>query len=196
MKPLILASESLLRQKILTDLKIPFIAEASGIDETLYKEYIPEKLPELLARKKAESIAIKYSLQQAYFAVLAADTVIVCNEVIYGKPSDCQQARKYLQELNGKTHKVITAISLYNFETKSFSQRVNSSKVTLAHLSDSEIEAYLSTEEWHNAAGAYRIQGIASCFISHIEGSYSSIAGLPIFELYDILREQNYSVLN
>ena len=82
---------------------------------------------------------------------------------------------------------------MYNGNTKEIVKRTSINQVSFAKLTNKEIEWYLSTGEWHGVAGAYRIQGLASCFIKKINGSESSVMGLPIFELYDMLSEQNYS---
>ena len=102
------------------------------------------------------------------------------------------EAREFLKTLSGNTHKVITGVALYNGAVHYMSTRTSINKVTFAEMSDEDIEWYLSTSEWHGAAGGYRIQENGSCFIKKIEGTESSIMGLPIFELCDILREQNY----
>ena len=103
---------------------------------------------------------------------------------------DREDARNMLSALQGKTHEVITAIALYN--GKSIDCRSVTSTVSFAPLSEGEIEWYLDTGEWQNAAGAYKIQGLASCFISGISGSYSSIVGLPLRELYVMLNDNGY----
>ena len=86
-------------------------------------------------------------------------------------------------------------MALFNGKLNYLSTRINKTKVRFSKMSAEEIEWYVNTGEWHGAAGGYRVQGMASCFIEHIEGSYSSIIGLPIFEFYDILKEQGYSIL-
>ena len=97
--------------------------------------------------------------------------------------------------LQGQTHTVVTAIVLYNGREKKTTSRICETKVTFAPMTKEEIEWYVETGEWHGAAGGYRIQSLASCFIKKIEGSYFGAVGLPIFELYDILKEQGYSIL-
>ena len=97
--------------------------------------------------------------------------------------------------LQGKTHTVITAIVLYNGRTHESTSKVCKTNVTFAPMAEDEINWYVETGEWHGAAGGYRIQSLASCFIEKIEGSHSCVIGLPIYELYDILKEQGYSIL-
>ncbi len=98
-----------------------------------------------------------------------------------------------LRAFSGRTHRVITAISLFDLATKYVSTRTSASEVTFMELDDQQIENYLDSGEWQGVAGSYRIQGLGSCFISRIEGSYSGIVGLPIHELYAILREHGYA---
>jgi septum formation protein len=97
-----------------------------------------------------------------------------------------------LSRLQGREHEVITAVSLYSGKAKTIDCRSVVSAVTFAALSKDEIEWYLNTGEWQEAAGAYKIQGLASCFVSRISGSPSSVVGLPIREFYVMLRENGY----
>lgn len=195
MEPIILASSSPRRQEILKLLNIPFRVIMPNIDETLTSGVESEDVPELLAREKVSAVIHSLPPQQEIQWVLGADTVIVKNNRIYGKPQNQDEAEKFLKEFQNSTHTVITAIVLYNGRTKTTTSRVAKTKVTFAPMSDEEIQWYLETGEWHGAAGGYRIQSLASIFVSKIEGSQSCVTGLPIYELYDILKEQNYSIL-
>ena len=196
MEPIILASSSPRRQDILKMLGIPFQVVLPNIDETLTAGVEAEDVPELLAREKVSAVIHSLPSQQEIQWILGADTVIVKDDVIYGKPQDSDEAESFLKLFQGSSHYVVTALVLYNGRTKTTTSRVCKTKVTFAPLSDEEIQWYLETGEWHGAAGGYRIQSLASLFISKIEGSQSCVTGLPIYELYDMLKEQNYSVLN
>ncbi len=195
MEPIILASSSPRRQEILKMLKIPFRVIIPNIDETLTTAIELEQIPELLAREKVTAVIHAQPSGQEIPWVLGADTLIIINDRILGKPQTHEMAVEYLKILQGNTHTVITSIVLYNGHTHETSTRVCKTKVTFAPMTDKEIEWYAETGEWHGAAGGYRIQSLASCFINKIEGSYSGAVGLPIFELYDILKEQGYSIL-
>lgn len=195
MEPIILASSSPRRQEILKLLNIPFRVIMPNIDETLTSGVESEDVPELLAREKVSAVIHSLPPQQEIQWVLGADTVIVKNNKIYGKPQNQDEAEEFLKEFQNSTHTVITAIVLYNGRTKTTTSRVAKTKVTFAPMSDEEIQWYLETGEWHGAAGGYRIQSLASIFVRNIEGSQSCVTGLPIYELYDILKEQNYSIL-
>ena len=192
MEPIILASSSPRRQQIPKSLGIPYIVHPADIDETVPKGMKVDDAPEYIAARKVDAVVRKLSTEQEIGWVLAADTVVVYKNRIYGKPKDMDEAREFLKTLSGNTHKVITGVALYNGAVHYMSTRTSINKVTFAEMSDEDIEWYLSTSEWHGAAGGYRIQENGSCFIKKIEGTESSIMGLPIFELCDILREQNY----
>lgn len=196
MEPIILASSSPRRQEILKMLDIPFQVILPNIDETLTSSVDTEDIPELLAREKVSAVIHSLPSQQEIQWVLGADTVIVKNGKIFGKPQSADEAAEFLKEFQGGSHTVITAVVLYNGKQKSTTSRVAKTKVTFAPMSDDEIQWYLESGEWHGAAGGYRIQSLASIFIEKIEGSQSCVTGLPIHELYDMLKEQNYSILN
>ena len=195
MEPIILASSSPRRQEILKMLKITFRVIAPNIDETISSLLDHEEIPELLAREKVLAVIHSLPAEQEIPWVLGADTIISFDGKIYGKPENQDQAFEFLKAFQGKTHKVITALVLYNGKTKETTSRVCSTEVTFAPMSDEEIQWYIDTGEWHGAAGGYRIQSLASVFVSNIKGSYSGVIGLPIFELYDMLKEQGYSIL-
>lgn len=196
MEPIILASSSPRRQEILKMLDIPFQVILPNIDETLTSSVDTEDIPELLAREKVSAVIHSLPSQQEIQWVLGADTVIVKNGRIFGKPQSADEAAEFLKEFQGSIHTVITAVVLYNGKQKSTTSRVAKTKVTFAPMTDDEIQWYLESGEWHGAAGGYRIQSLASIFIEKIEGSQSCVTGLPIHELYDMLKEQNYSILN
>lgn len=195
MEPIILASSSPRRQDILKMLKIPFRVIIPNIDETLLSAIDPEQVPELLAQEKVSAVIHSLPAGQEIPWVLGADTVIIFNNTVLGKPVNHEQAIEFLKMLQGNEHTVVTAIVLYNGRTKTTKTKLCKTKVTFASMSDEEIEWYVETGEWHGAAGGYRIQSLASCFISKIDGSYSGAVGLPIYELYDILKEQGYTIL-
>ena len=196
MEPIILASSSPRRQEILKMLKIPFQVIMPNIDETISSALETEDIPEFLAREKVSAVIHSLPAGQEIPWVLGADTLIIQNNKIFGKPESQEQAFEFLKSFSGKTHTVITALVLYNGKTHSTTTKINKTKVTFTKLTDEEIQWYVDTGEWHGAAGGYRIQSLASMFVEKIDGSYSGVIGLPIFELYDILKEQGYSLLD
>lgn len=201
--PLILASGSSYRQQVLKNLNIPFEVIISDIDESFADNFLCEEKPKIIAKAKAEAVIKKISTmpkaaQGKYESsiVIAADTLLLMDKKNYGKPKDRAEAFEFLKTFSGKTHHAITAVVSYNMKTKQFKSASNKTSVTFKILTDDEINAYLDTDEWQGAAGGYRLQGFAACFVTGINGSPSCIAGLPIFEFYDILRSQNYQIFD
>lgn len=195
MEPIILASSSPRRQDILKMLDIPFQVIMPNVDETLTAAIEPMDVPELLAREKVLSVVHSLPPQQEIAWVLGADTIVEKDGKVYGKPQDQIQAEEFLRDFQGSSHNVYTAVVLYNGRMRTSTSKVAKTVVHFSPMTDEEIKWYLDTGEWHGAAGGYRIQSLASCFITKIEGSQSCVAGLPIKELYDILKEQDYSIL-
>lgn len=195
MEPIILASSSPRRQEILKLLNIPFKVVMPEIDESQPDDVTTEKLPEYLATRKVDAVARSMPAGSELPWILGADTFIELDGKIYGKPRDQEQAVQFLQELQGKTHRVLTGLALYNGTLHFVSTRTVISQVTFAPMTREEIDWYISTGDWHGAAGGYRIQGLASCFIKTITGTNSAVVGLPIFELYDMLKEQGYALI-
>ncbi len=195
MEAIILASSSPRRQEILKKLNIPFITMPSDEEETYPADIKIKEISEYLAIKKVNSVLKRVSSKQEVSWLLGADTSVILENKIYGKPKDVNEAETFLKELQGKCHEVVTGMALYNGALHEVTSRSVCAKVTMAPMSQKEIDWYLESGEWHGAAGAYRIQGLASCFIKKIEGTESCVMGLPIFELYDMLREQNYSII-
>lgn len=195
MEPIILASSSPRRQEILKMLNIPFRVIMPSIDETITAGLETDEIPEFLAREKVIEVVRSLPSEQEILWILGADTIIQKDGKIYGKPESQETAEEYLKEFQGSTHTAVTSLVLYNGRKRTTTSKTAKTKVTFAPMSDAEIQWYLETGEWHGAAGGYRIQSLASCFIEKIEGSQSCVQGLPIRELFDILNEQGYSIL-
>lgn len=196
MEPIILASSSQRRQEIFKQLGIPYMVVMPEIKEDYPDDLSFENIPEYLASQKIKAAMKMLPQGQTVPWIFAADTLVFKGDKVYGKPESKEQAIEFLKELQDGTHTVITSIALFNGKINYLSTRTSVNKVTFAPLSDKEIQWYIETGEWHGVAGAYRIQGMASCFVTHIEGTQSSIIGLPIFEFYDILKEQGYSLID
>jgi septum formation protein len=163
----------------------------SRIEEICEGSLSPRELTEELAIRKVNRAITVFRGQNPPW-ICGADTVIFIDGEILGKPKDREEARNMLIRLRGREHGVVTAVALYNDRNKGIDCRSVTSGVTFASLSAREIEWYLDTGEWQGAAGSYRIQGLASCFIQEVRGSCSAIAGLPIREFYVMLRENGY----
>jgi septum formation protein len=191
MEPIILASASLRRQEYFRLLGIPFTVLPVSADETIDSSTDGREAAEELALRKLNK-ALELPEGKEALWVFSADTLIFFNGKIYGKPLDREDARQTLSRFSGRDHQVITAIALYNGRKKAADCRSVSSRISVAPLSEDEIQWYLDSGEWEGAAGAYRIQGRGACFASAIEGSYSGIVGLPLREFYVMLRNNNY----
>ena len=199
---LILASGSAYRKQVLESMNLDFETIVSKIDESFADKYACEERPEIIAKAKAEAVHAKIQQlppeqRQKYSSalIIAADTLLMMNGKSYGKPHDRSEAFQFLEAFSGKTHFAVTAIVVFNMQTEAYHSVKNKTAVTFKQLDAQEINAYLNTGEWNGAAGGYRVQGLGECLIKSIEGSPSCVAGLPISDFYDILRAQNYSVL-
>lgn len=191
MEPIILASGSLRRQEFFRLLDLPFSIMPALIDENYGDATDPRGIAEDMALKKVNKILDLLKSGMPPW-ICGADTIITVDGIIFGKPKDRDNAKRMLTALQGRKHDVVTAVALYNGKNRSIDSRTVVSTVTFAPISEGEIEWYLNTGEWQGVAGAYKIQGLASCYISEINGSYSSIVGLPIREFYVMLRESGY----
>ena len=182
---LILASASPRRKELLAGLNIPFeVRLIDGIDETYPPELLTDEVPLYISQKKAAAYKANIS---PHTIVLTADTVVVCNEQILGKPIDEADARRMLQMLSGKTHRVITGVTLLvEGNSKSFSVATD---VTFKPLSAAEIDYYIRTFKPFDKAGAYGIQEwIGYIGVTAINGSYFNVMGLPVQRIYEELR--------
>ena len=191
MESIILASGSLRRQEYFKMLGLPFSILPAAIDESQIGQKDPLKFTGELAVKKVQKVIeiMKTSLPRW---ICGADTVIAIENKIFGKPQDREEAAKMLKKLSARQHKVITSVALYNGRTGLIDCRTSACRVKFAPMTEAEIEWYLNTNEWQGVAGAYRIQGLASCFIEQIKGDPSSVVGLPLRDFYVMLRDNGY----
>jgi nucleoside triphosphate pyrophosphatase len=187
---LILASASQRRAQILHDAGISFSVVSSAIDETPYPGETPQQLVERLADAKADLVAAR-AVGPAI--IIAADTIVVLDGQILGKPRSTDDARHMLQLFSGRTHSVTTGVSLVRLPEIERRQFVETTLVHFASLSRDEISRYLATEEPYDKAGAYAIQGRAGRYIPRIEGCYFNIVGLPLFHTLSALHELGWS---
>ena len=186
MNRLYLASGSPRRRELLMQIGVPFTALATSIDETPLAAESAEMYVERLARAKAQAgLAALASPLGA--VVLGADTSVVLDGQILGKPLDRADAQAMLAALSGHTHQVLTAVALASSERCAV--RLVSSKVSFRPLSAAEIEAYWASGEPQDKAGSYAIQGLGGIFVSHLEGSFSAVVGLPVCETAALLAD-------
>ena len=179
----ILASASPRRVELLRQISIvPDHILPAEIEETPLKNEQPRELVARLAVAKAAAIAKDYP--DAY--VLAADTVVACGRRILPKAETTDDARALLEMLSGRRHRVIGGVSIFAPAGAS-SARVVETAVTFKRLSSAELDNYLASDEWRDKAGAYAIQGLAARFVCSLNGSYSNVVGLPLYESSQML---------
>jgi septum formation protein len=187
---IILASESPRRKQLLAQLGLEVLVHPVNLDETPHFDENPIAYVQRMAAEKSE-LALKRLTTN--FAILAADTAVICNGQIMGKPKDKTDGMRMLQQLSGQTHQVLSAISLRG---KQHWQALNSTEVTFRTLTEDEINGYWHTGEPADKAGGYAIQGLAACFIREIKGSYSGVMGLPLYETAQLLAYQGIDLLH
>ena len=182
--PLALASASPRRRDLLAQIGIvPDRIVPAALDETPYRDEMPRALALRLARAKVAAAAL------AGHAVLGADTVVAAGRRVLGKPADAAEARRFLDILSGRRHRVTGAVVLVGPDGRR-SERVVETIVTFARLTEAQKRAYLASLEWQDKAGGYAIQGQAAAFVRFLAGSYSNVVGLPLFETAQLLRGQ------
>jgi len=191
---LVLASGSPRRQELLRNAGIAFEVCTANIPEVPLPGELPRAHAERLAREKARAVF----LQHSHDLILGADTIVVIENEILGKPRDQQDAARMLQLLSGRTHQVITGVCLLGPDLRPENRepgtgfediRSELTNVTMAELTAEDIHAYIATGEPMDKAGAYAIQGVASRWISRIDGDYFNVVGLPIAMVYRMLKE-------
>jgi septum formation protein len=179
---LCLASVSPRRRELLAKIGVPHVVVGADIDETFLPGETPRDYVIRLAREKA--LAIRCTGQP--LPVLAADTTVVVDGKVFGKPRDQGQAVDMLGELSGRAHEVLTAVALA--DARGVADRLSSSTVWFRTVSREECLAYWDTGEPRDKAGGYAIQGLGAVFIESLSGSYSGVMGLPLFETAELLR--------
>lgn len=186
---LVLASASPRRQDLLRAAGISFTVQPANVDENLIAGESARVYAERLAREKAMAVW----QVRPHDVVLGADTVVVIDKQILGKPADAADAARMLRMLSGKTHQVITGVCIASSkESPGQCQTRVSSETTVVYvneISSDEIRGYVASGEPMDKAGAYAIQGVASRWIPRIEGDYSNVVGLPVALVYRILQD-------
>jgi len=177
---IILASQSPRRREILENLGVKFVCEPSDVDETVQDDLSPDKAVMEISKRKAVFCLEKHTDN---VFVISADTVVVIDGKIIGKPTDEKDAFNILKNLSGRTHEVYTGYTLCTNQ-KTFCD-VCCTKVTFKNLSDEEILRYISTREPLDKAGAYGIQGKGAVFVREIQGDYLNVVGLPASRIFD-----------
>jgi len=187
---LILASASVRRAEILRDAGYHFSVLSSAVDETPFAGESPHDLVLRLAEAKAQLAAAR-AVGPAI--IIAADTEVVLDGRIFGKPRSSDDARRMLTKLSGRSHNVLTGVAVVRLPDAERISFVETTRVEFAPLSDEEITRYLDTGEPYDKAGAYAIQGYAARYIPCIEGCYCNVVGLPLSRLQQALTELGWT---
>ena len=181
---LILASASPRRSELLDQIGVRFTILVSDIDESRLHNESPEDYVSRLAMEKSRA---GFSRQDSILPSLGADTIVVCDQQIFGKPKNQADAAAMLMALSGKAHTVMSAVTVSQGSRSS--SRLTKTLVRFRTISQSECQTYWQTGEPQGKAGGYAIQGRGAVFVDHIEGSYSGVVGLPLSETAEILGE-------
>jgi len=184
-KPLVLASASPRRRELLESIGLEFHIETAQVDESPAGGESPSDFVLRLSKEKAEAVTHRYP----GLWVLAADTIVVVDGDILGKPENMAAASNMLQRLSGRVHEVWTGFCLRHHENSVLAQKAVRTEVRFADLSDALCDAYVKTGEPLDKAGAYGIQGKGACLVEAVNGSYTNVVGLPLAEVVqDLLK--------
>lgn len=186
---LILASGSPRRRELLGLFDIPFAVQPADIDETQNADESPRDYVCRLAHEKGQAIA-----QASNLAVLSADTIVEFEGQVWGKPEDKQDAERILVKLRGRTHRVYTAVSLIDHSTGLNLERLVESEVLMRDYSESELQTYLDSGNWHDKAGGYAIQDSQFQPCEGYCGSYTNIMGLPVHDVAEMLSQAGFNI--
>lgn len=193
-KTIYLASRSPRRAELLQQIGLNFVVLPSDIDETPLLNELSHDYVVRLAAEKAQACFAQLQIDKAtLYPVLAADTTVSVDGRILGKPQDDDDAFQMLSSLSGRWHEVHTGIAVATID--GVRTAISTTRVEMPKLPDAKIFAYVATGEPRDKAGAYGIQGLASTMIKRIEGSYSGVMGLPIYETTLLLEQAGISVL-
>ncbi len=179
-----LASSSPRRSELLTQIGVRFAVIAADTDESRLPDEAPEDYVRRVALDKARMARMRLPAEDAR-PVLAADTAVVLDQCILGKPADPEDAARMLRLLAGRTHRVLTGVALV-LPTHDWTA-ISASRVTFRPIREDEMQRYWRTGEPLDKAGGYGIQGYGAVFVAHLEGSYSGVMGLPLFETAQLL---------
>jgi len=183
---LVLASKSPRRKQLLTLAGVPFRCVPSQVGEHPIKGEKPEAFTKRAARDKADAVATQ---AQPGTWILGADTTVVVDDEILGKPTDRSDAARMLKLLSGREHRVLTAVVLLQAGSQAVNEHLSETVVTFRSLDENMISGYLKTGESRDKAGAYGIQGKGALLVRSIEGSYTNVVGLPLVETSEMIRQ-------
>lgn len=187
---IVLASASPRRKELLEQVRCPFVIAVSDVEEDNNQKLPPEKIATGHALAKARDIA---SRQSADTIVIGADTIVVLDGEVFGKPRDAAEAKVMLENLSGRRHQVMTGVAVVKGGRELCACPVT--QVHMKRLSATQIASYLDSGEPFDKAGAYGIQGLGALLVEKIDGCYFNVVGLPLLTLADLLREFGVDLL-
>ncbi|MDD5289118.1 MAG: Maf family protein [Dehalococcoidales bacterium] len=191
MKTIILASASPRRKELLEKIGIKFDVEAGNSEEEIVTGIEPHELVRQLSLKKARAVVSGHKNA----IIIAADTIGLLGNKILGKPYTENEARKMLKEISGKSHTVITGLTILDTATGKLLSKTVDTKVYIKKLTEQEIDTYVRTGEPLDKAGAYAIQGLGAVIVEKIEGDYYNVMGLPIHTLVEALKDFDVHIM-
>jgi septum formation protein len=181
--PLVLASASPRRLELLAQVGVtPDAVDPPDIDETPLRDETPRRMVERLAVAKAQAVSARH----AGTFVLAADTTVAVGRRILGKPQDEAEARRMMELLSGRPHRVFTGVAARAPDGRAAS-RVSETRIVFKRLSEAELSRFLAGGQWRDAAGAYKIHQSAGAFVRSLQGSFTGVVGLPLYETLSLL---------
>lgn len=193
-KKIILASSSPRRAQLLAMLGLVFQTIVPEADESFREENTIEENLKMITEQKARSVCHTPTSKDAF--IVAADTIVVLENTVFSKPKDAAQAFDMLTALSGKTHSVLTGLSVVDRARNASTYYLGKTDVTFQTITSEEIQDYLAHGQWTDKAGAYGIQGIGSVLIEKINGCFYNVMGLPVPALYKILRSFGYNLFH
>lgn len=192
---IVLASGSPRRKELLSTLGLTFRAEVSDADEHIAERIPPSVFVERLARRKASAIVEKYHGTERDTLIIGADTIVVLDGQILGKPTSEAHAEDMLTMLQGRTHEVYTGLCVWRIPDGRTMVGHSRTEVTMRTLSQEEITRYVKSGEPMDKAGAYAIQGLGSTIVTRINGDYFTVVGLPLYLLADFFRQLGWTIV-
>lgn len=184
---IVLASASPRRSELLAGIGLAFAVVPSRVDETLLPDESPAQHAIRLSEEKARDVSARRDVTGRWF--IGSDTIVVRDDQILGKPADAEEAAAMLRSLSGREHRVISGYAVHDRRSGVTRSGAVTTQVFFKRLTEAEIEEYIATGEPFDKAGAYAIQGIGAFMVPRIEGSYTSVVGLPLCEVIATLEE-------
>lgn len=184
---IVLASASPRRRELLASVGIQFQIIPSNIDEIQQPDEKPEDFVLRLSQEKAAEVAQRSTVSGRWF--IGSDTIVKCDDQILGKPDSREDSATMLRMLSGRSHQVISGYAILDRNTNQWLSRSITTDVTFRTLTDHEIDGYIASGEPADKAGSYAIQGLGAFMVTTINGSYSSVVGLPLAQILDDLQQ-------